>query len=143
MFKKQEYVKALTLCKNEQIDMQQIGLVTKITSDTGTIAPSTKIEIMRLDDFKYIEVVELQHSGVLMTPLLTMNFMTKEENYDLPYRTKIGDIVVIKSTQGTSKDHFKILRNVSYEMMIENFKKAKNKVFDNLADKQNTKQKTE
>jgi len=142
MFKNKQYIKALTLCKNEQINPQQIGLVIKITPEAGPIVSSTKIKIMRLDDLKCIEVVEHQHS-VSMTTFLTMNLMTKEESYDLPDCTKIGDIVVIKSKQSTSKDYFEISRNISHEMMIESFKNAKNKVFGNLADKQNTKQKTE
>lgn len=145
MFSEKDYVDALKFCKEQNYPLDNVGVVTRIRPNTRDNNLYNIVEVVRLSTFLREEMREYCSSYPGMYRVGDEGSehscceMDEDGDVDLKFYTKIGDVVLLGRDNTRTGHPYAIVQNIRYEMMLENLKKAKNKVFGNLVENQKKK----
>lgn len=145
MFSEKDYVDALKFCKEQNYPLNNLGVVTRIRPRTSDNNLCNIVEVVRLSTFLREEMREYCSSCSGMYRVGDEGSehscceMDEDGDVDLKFYTKIGDVVLLGRDNTRTSHPYAIVQNIRYEMMLENLKRAKNKVFGNIVENQQQK----
>ncbi len=146
MFSEKDYVDALKFCKEQNYPLDKLGVVTRIRPNPCRREQGFHyIEFVRLSSFLRYETTEHFSSCIIGNYQVKNGAehscceMNADGEVDLKFYTAIGDLILLGEHKGTYGIYCDIVKNIRHEMMLENLKKAKNKVFGNLVENQKKK----